>query len=253
MHAVGSTEDELFDAWRARREAEGDHVALHDLYDLVAESRGVAPEDLDLAERRELAARALEVIWPGFEQVAPVRPSGRIEVVDADPAWPSRFAALRDRLSHSLGDAALRIDHVGSTSVPGLDAKPIIDVQISVLDCADELAYAPAIITCGFELYSRDEEHRFFSVAPPAPRTAHVHVCSAGSSFEYDHLVFRDYLRSHPEACRAYASIKREAAAKWADDRLGYTYAKSDLILDLLEEAKAWALQTAWSVEDAPS
>ena len=252
MHAVGSTEDELFEAWRERREREGDHVALHDLYDLVAESRGVTAEDLDLHERQALAARALEVIWPGFEQVAPVRPSGRIEVVAYDEAWPLRFAALRDRLAGALGTVALRIDHVGSTSVPWLDAKPIIDVQISVADCADELAYAPAIIGCGFELYSRDEEHRFFSPAPPAPRTAHLHVCSAHSAFEFDHLVFRDFLRSHAAACRTYAEMKREAARKWSDDRLGYTYAKSDLILDLLDEAKSWARSSGWTVDGAP-
>jgi GrpB-like predicted nucleotidyltransferase (UPF0157 family) len=249
MHAVARSEDELFEQWKTRREREGEHVALHELYDLVADARGVAPEELDLAERERLAARALEVIWPDYEQVAPLRSDGRIEVVPYDASWPERFSELHDRLEGALGVVARRIDHIGSTSVPGLDAKPILDVQVSVCGVDDEAAYAGAIESCGFELCSRDAVHRFFSVAPPAARTAHVHVCEAGGPFEYDHLVFRDYLRSHEEARDAYAEMKLDAARKWHDDRLGYTYAKSDLILDMMERSKQWAQQTGWNVQ----
>jgi GrpB-like predicted nucleotidyltransferase (UPF0157 family) len=250
MHAVASGDetDELFERWRAMRARRGDHVDLHDLYDLVAEAHGVVPDDLDLEERRELAARALEVIWPGFEQVAPVRSGGRVEVVDYDASWPARFAALRDRLAATLGAVAQRIDHIGSTSVPGLDAKPIIDVQVSVADLADEAAYAPGCSAVGFELYSRDDVHRFFSVPSPAPRDAQVHVCGTGGAFEHDHLLFRDYLRAHDDERDAYAAMKRDAAARWTDDRMGYTFAKSDHILDLLARARDWAEATAWPV-----
>ena len=255
MHGVGGEDDvdELFEQWRSLRERHGDAVDLHDLYDLVAGARGIVPDDLALEERQALAARALKVIWPGFEQVAAVRAGGRIEVVPYDERWPQQFAELRDRLVDSLGATAQRIDHIGSTSVPGLDAKPIIDVQISVADVADEGSYVAGCVAPGFELYSRDDVHRFFAVPAPRPRDAQLHVCEGGGAFERDHLVFRDYLRTHDEERDAYAAMKRDAAQRWADDRLGYTYAKSELILELLASAVTWSQQTGWTVEAASS
>jgi GrpB-like predicted nucleotidyltransferase (UPF0157 family) len=74
----------------------------------------------------------------------------------------------------------------------------------------------------------------------------HVHVCTAGSRWERAHLLFRDYLRANPPACDAYAAMKREAAVRWQDDGLAYTEAKSDLILDLLDQAERWAADRHW-------
>jgi hypothetical protein len=83
--------DELFEQWRERREREGERVNLMDLYNLVAHASGVAPQELPLAERQALAARALSVIWPGFEQVAPVRVGDQIEIMEYDPKWVDTF------------------------------------------------------------------------------------------------------------------------------------------------------------------
>jgi GrpB-like predicted nucleotidyltransferase (UPF0157 family) len=242
------TNDGLFEQWRQRRAREGERVNLMDLYDLVGEANGVAPQELPLAERQALAARALTVIWPGFEQVAPVRVGDQIEIMEHEPGWASTFVTWRDRLAESLGPTALRIDHIGSTSVPGLAAKPIIDIQLSVARLDEESDYVPGCVGAGFELYSRDEVHRFFHVPPPSPRVAQLHLCQSGGEFEYDHLLFRDYLRANPDERDAYAAMKREAAKKWKDDRLGYTYAKGGFILERQERANVWASASAWTV-----
>ncbi len=242
--------DALFDEWRDRREREGARVDLHDLYALVADARDVAPDDLPIHERQALARRALLVIWPGFEQVAPIRQTEPIRISAYRPEWVQAFVDLRDRLAGALGPVALRIDHIGSTAVPGLAAKPIIDLQVSVADLADEDAYVPGCAEAGFELYTRDDAHRFFDIAPPMARTAHLHVCASGGAFERDHLLFRDFLLAHADERDGYAAMKREAAAKWGDDRLGYTYAKNEYILDLLDRANDWAAAIDWSVAE---
>jgi GrpB-like predicted nucleotidyltransferase (UPF0157 family) len=132
--------------------------------------------------------------------------------------------------------------------VPALAAKPIIDIQVSVADVGDEDSYAPGCRGAGFELYSRDDVHRFFHVPPPSPRIAQLHVGQAGSQLEHDHLLFRDYLHSHADECDAYAALKRSAAQRWGDDRIGYTYAKNGFILERLERSLAWAAATRWVV-----
>jgi GrpB-like predicted nucleotidyltransferase (UPF0157 family) len=225
-------------------------VDLLDLYSLVAKDRGIEPEDLPLPERTALTQRALQVIWPGFEQVAPLRTGDHVEVVAYRLDWPERFLQWRARLAFGLGRRALRIDHVGSTSVPGLSAKPIIDIQLSVSDIADEAAYLPGCAGAGFELYSRDDSHRFLHVPPPSPRVAQLHVCQGGGQFERDHLLFRDYLRTHGDECESYAAVKHAAVERWGDDRIGYTYAKNGFILDRLERASEWAVATGWKVAE---
>jgi GrpB-like predicted nucleotidyltransferase (UPF0157 family) len=245
-----ATDGELFDQWRLRRAREGVHVDVIDLYELVAASRGIEPDALSLEERKMLAGRAMEVMWPGFEKVGDSGGrGGSVQLVDYDPTWPVRFEAWRARLAGPLAGVASRIEHIGSTSVPGLAAKPIVDVMACVAEVEDEDAYAPACEEAGLTLISRDDEHRFFVAAPPGPIDAHVHVCATGGSFERDHLLFRDYLRAHDDARDAYAEMKQEVASRWAEDRMGYTYSKSDLILELLERAEDWALESAWTLD----
>jgi GrpB-like predicted nucleotidyltransferase (UPF0157 family) len=169
-------------------------------------------------------------------------------VVAYDPAWPGRFLRWCDRLAGQLADTALRIEHVGSTAVPGLPAKPTIDVQVSVADLEDEPRYVAPIQQVGVQLRSRDDQHRFFRPFAGQPREVHVHVCQAGSAWEREHLLFRDYLRSHPAARDAYAKVKWEAAAVWADDRIAYTEAKTGVILDLLDAAQVWAGGISWTL-----
>ena len=227
-------------AWRRLFEVEGPRATIVDLYALVAAPRGLAPHELPVAERERLARSVMTLIWPGYELTpGSARPTDRIELLEYDPGWPARFSAWRARIETRLGP--VRVEHVGSTAVPGLVAKPSIDVQVSVPSTADEDGYLPGLVALGLQLRSRDEMHRYFRPFPDKPRDVHVHVCAVGSSWERDHVLFRDYLRAHPEVRDEYAEVKRTAARAWADDRLGYTDAKSEFILDAMDAAKAWA------------
>jgi len=240
---------EPHEAWRRLREAEGRRTTIVDLYELVARRRGLGGHQLPQAERAELARSVLPVIWPGFARTeGSERQDLSVEVAAYDASWPGRYQRWRDRLVAQLADTALRIEHVGSTAVPGLAAKPTIDVQVSVADLDDESRYVAPIEQAGVQLRSRDALHRFFRPFAGQPREVHVHVCQAGSDWECEHLLFRDYLRSHPAARDAYAQVKWEAAAVWPDDRIAYTEAKTGVILDLLEAAETWASGNSWTL-----
>ncbi|MGC9962588.1 MAG: GrpB family protein [Acidimicrobiales bacterium] len=229
------------DAWIRLREVEGERANMIDLYALVALPRGLLPNELPAEERLELWRSVAGVIWPGFNVAeGSARRHDSLDVVDYDPSWPEKFVFWRDKIKAEVGDLALRIEHVGSTSVPGLPAKPRIDIQVSVPDIAREDEYVPQIEAAGAQLRSRDDYHRFFRSFPGGPRVLQVHVCNVGSDWESDHLLFRDYLRSHPDARDAYAAVKLENAVVWADDGIGYTDAKGEIILDILVEARIW-------------
>jgi len=186
-----------------------------------------------------------ESVAAGGRQVGSER-NEPIGLVPYDPAWPTAFEEIRTRLALALGPSALRIDHVGSTAVPGLAAKPVIDIQISVSDVDDEAAYKEAIESRGLELRWIEPGHRYFRPPPDLPRLYHVHVCSSGSEWERAHLLFRDYLRAHPDATRAYEALKWQLAATYATDRIGYTDAKAPFIDETLAKAGAWADATGW-------
>ena len=236
-----------FEEWCRLRASQGERVSMIRLYAMVAGPRGLQAHELPLAERRALARRAIAVVFPGWETVpGSDQRADPVRVVPYDPAWAGRFQAWRDRLAARLGATALRIEHVGSTSVPGLAAKPIVDIQVSVADMEREDGYVPQCEAAGLQLRSRDHEHRYFRPPADRPRDVHVHVCAAGGRWERAHLLFRDYLRANPPACAAYTAMKREAAALWRDDSLAYTEAKNDLILDLLGEAERWAADRRW-------
>lgn len=226
------------DAWRQLRMAEGPGATIIDLYELAARPRGLHATDLPAAERYTLARAVLPDIWPDFATTeGSARKGEPITIAEYDPTWPDRYIAWQRELNAALGSTATRIEHVGSTSVRGLPAKPIIDVQVSVIDLADEHGYVPPLEQRGLQLRSRDSQHRYFRPHPDRPRDVHIHVCAAGSDWETDHVRFRDYLRRHPEACDRYAETKRAAAATWIDDGFAYTDAKTEVILSILESA----------------
>jgi GrpB-like predicted nucleotidyltransferase (UPF0157 family) len=238
-----------FELWSRLRGAYGPEINVIDLYALVAHLRGLQAYELPVAEREELAARALPQMRDGFEFIAG---SGRaqrdpIEVVAYDEKWPTRFESLRTRLAEVLGPTARRIEHVGSTAVAGLPAKPVIDIQVSVDNLQAESAYVPAIEALGVQLRSRDSEHRFFRPFSGLPREVHIHVCALGGEWEKRHLLFRDYLRADAPAREAYAASKNLAAMRWSDDRVAYTEAKDHRIRELMVAADAWARLTGWS------
>ncbi|MFE7405220.1 GrpB family protein [Isoptericola sp. NPDC057559] len=171
-----------------------------------------------------------------------------IVLVEPDPAWPARFARERERIAAALGPVAVRVDHVGSTSVPGLAAKPIVDIDVSVPDVEDEDAYLPALLAAGYLLRVREPGHRLVRTPDLG---VHVHVCSAGSDWERLHLLFRDRLRHDADDRAAYAALKRELAAREWPSMNHYAEAKGELIAEITARAEAWASATGWRVADA--
>lgn len=237
-----------WEAWQRLRAAEGPRTTGIDLYELAARERGLTAGELPRSERAELAGQANRAMWAGFEHLpSAVAPLGPIEVVAYDPAWPLRFTRWRERLQPVLGGAAAGVHHIGSTSVPGLPAKPIVDILVRVPDLEDEGTYVPGIESLGMAFRSRDQMHRCFRPAQGRPYEVNIHVCDRGGRFARDHLLFRDYLRDRAEARDAYATTKRDAARVWADDRWAYTEAKTGVILDLLDAAEHWAETTRWT------
>jgi len=233
--------------WVRLRKVEGRRATVIDLYRLVSEPRGLEPHELPLEERKRLSRAIGTVVWPGFQQTEGSERTDPIKVVAYDKEWPARFGSWRDLIAGVLEGVELRIDHIGSTSVPGLAAKPIVDVEVSVADISDEDTYVPDLDLLGIQLRSRDDLHRYFRPFAGRPRDVHIHVCPSGSEWEREHLLFRDYLRAKPAACEAYAEAKREASRVWMDDLWAYTDAKSGVILEILDEAQAWASATNWT------
>lgn len=170
-----------------------------------------------------------------------------IEVVDHDPRWARRFAELGRDLRAALGQVALRIDHIGSTAVPGLAAKPIIDIQISVAAFDPLDAYRAPLAELGYVHRAGNTEltKRYFR-EPPGGRRTHIHVRRAGSFSEQFALLFRDYLRTDTEAAAGYAAGKRELAVLHRHARHAYTAAKVPMIWDLIHRADDWAQRTGW-------
>jgi 16S rRNA processing protein RimM len=162
-----------------------------------------------------------------------IEPRPAIEVVDYDAEWPNAFEAEAERLRTALGDVAVRIDHVGSTSVPGLAAKPNVDIQVSVPDVSHREAYAKPLTALGYEYVPDPEfpDYPFFGwPSAQVPRTFNLHVCQAGSENERRHLAFRDRLRNDPVARDDYAALKRELALKHGNDIEGYIAGKDAFI-----------------------
>ncbi len=144
--------------------------------------------------------------------VATLGPSTDLQVVAYDPSWPATYDALAMVITEALGDRAVAVEHIGSTSVPGLEAKPVIDIDLTVADSADESAYLPTLERLGFVLTVREPwwyEHRCLRHTDPA---CNLHVFSPGCAEVERHRILRDWLRSHPDDRSLYASAKAAAA-----------------------------------------
>src|SRR3954447_4717383 len=174
------------------------------------------------------------------------RPAEPVELVAWDPRWIERFEKMRERLAVALGPLAQRIEHVGSTSIPGMLAKPVVDIQISVPDVDDTEAYRAQIEAQGFELRFIESGHRYFRPPAGMPREFQVHVCEVGSDWERIHLLFRDYLRTHPDVATEYGRMKLRVAAQHKAERIAYNDDKSGFIDAVVPVAGEWARQTGW-------
>jgi GrpB-like predicted nucleotidyltransferase (UPF0157 family) len=157
-------------------------------------------------------------------------------IVPYDVAWPAAFETERRRIRAALGDVALRIDHNGSTAVPGLAAKPIIDIQISVALLHPMDAYASALEQLGYVHLPHEDDARcpFFHRPCSWPHTHHVHVVEAGGEEERRTLAFRDCLRANPDVARQYETLKRQLASRFGvtnhDAQQAYSDAKTQFI-----------------------
>ena len=173
--------------------------------------------------------------------------SGPVEVLDYDPGWVARFEEHERQLRRVLGPLAVRVEHIGSTSVPGLAAKPVIDVQVSVPAIDDLSSYRPSLESSGFlhRPHPEVEEAREF-FRPPGPRVVHLHVVEAGGAVERRHLLHRDYLRSHPPVAAEYGALKKRLAADLREARQAYQAAKSPFLERLEVDAEAWAAASGW-------
>ena len=171
--------------------------------------------------------------------VGELRPlSDKILIVDYDARWPDLFLREAARVRAALGPRALRIEHVGSTSVPGLPAKPIIDMILAVANSADESTYAPDLEKAGYALRIREidwHQHRMFRRPDSA---VHLHVFSAACPEIDRMLLFRDWLRSHPEDRDLYARTKRELAQQNWKYGQHYADAKTAVVEEILSRAR---------------
>jgi GrpB-like predicted nucleotidyltransferase (UPF0157 family) len=170
-------------------------------------------------------------------------PARVVEVVAYDPAWSDRFERERQLLAEVL-PGALSIEHVGSTSVPGLAAKPIIDI-VAVVPDVDEIAgVVSALERLGYAsrpgAFADDKDHLFFPKDSGGRRTHHLHIFSAASPLPQQNLIFRDYLAAHPDAARRYESVKHRAADLHPDSRARYGEAKEAVMRQLMAQALAW-------------
>ncbi|HEY6398127.1 MAG TPA: GrpB family protein [Solirubrobacteraceae bacterium] len=163
-------------------------------------------------------------------------PERRAIVIAAyDPDWPAQFAAHRDRVHRALGPLTIRIEHIGSSAVPGLAAKPVIDVLVTVADPDDESVIVPAMTSAGYHLRVRETGHRMFRTPN---RDAHLHVWGDSDPEVSRYLRFRDRLRASVKDRRAYEQLKRDLSAREWQDTNQYADAKSVLIEQILMRAE---------------
>jgi GrpB-like predicted nucleotidyltransferase (UPF0157 family) len=185
----------------------------------------------------------------------------QIEILEPQTRWPAEFSEIGARLRGALGPLALAINHIGSTAVPGLDAKDVIDLQISVA-ALDVGALEPAIEAAGYRISDElwfdhvpagedpnpDLWVKLRAAAPEGGKRTHIHIRLRGRPNERYALLFRDFLRATPAAAASYALIKRELAARHADDVDAY-YAVKDPVCDLImAAAEPWAREAGWSL-----
>jgi GrpB-like predicted nucleotidyltransferase (UPF0157 family) len=183
-----------------------------------------------------------------------------IEIVEYNPNWPDEFEKIAAAVHDALGDIALRIEHIGSTSVPGLPAKDIIDVQVAVSRFDEPLE--AAFRSIGYTLYpgitsdhqppnfvgpDSEWEKRYFR-APAGQRPTHMHVRILGSANQRYALLFRDYLRSHPAVAAGYAVLKRTLAQYHENDNEAYTLIKDPVCDVIMGVAEEWAQAVHWSI-----
>lgn len=163
-----------------------------------------------------------------------------MRLVAYDDTWPSQFAAEAALLAQVMGSGVTGgVHHVGSTAIPGMPAKPIIDILVGVSDLPTARGYIPRLASLDY-LYApyRPDEMVWFCKPDPAHRTHHLHLVPTGSPRFADELAFRDYLQAHPATAAAYAELKADLATRFRTDREAYTEGKSSFVAAVLAAAR---------------
>jgi GrpB-like predicted nucleotidyltransferase (UPF0157 family) len=165
-------------------------------------------------------------------------PTATVRLVAYDPTWPLEFDAEVERIERACDGLPIKLEHIGSTSIPGLSAKPVIDILAGRPGNIPGARYVNAFKQLGYEhkgAYGIPGRNYF---RKGVPRTHHVHLVSWSSNLWRDHLLFRDYLRAHPEIAREYETIKRELATMYLQDKEQYTDAKGPFVRSIVRRAR---------------
>lgn len=172
---------------------------------------------------------ALGAAFPGLRR-------GQVRLVPSDPAWAAAYEREAARLQRGLSDQALAIAHIGSTAVPGLSAKPLLDIMVAIPSLADVTELEPRMTALGYVFHSRDTipDRHFFIAGDGDLRRVNLSLVEPDSAYWRNHLAFRDALRTQPEVAANYARLKRELAAIFPEDRLAYTDAKGEFVARVL-------------------
>jgi GrpB-like predicted nucleotidyltransferase (UPF0157 family) len=164
-----------------------------------------------------------------------------VVIVEYDPRWPTLYVEEKRRILAAIGSHILTIEHIGSTAVPGLGAKPIIDIMVGLRHLADAPPCIPRLQAIGYEYVPEHEqqlpERRYFHKGKEGNRTHHLHMVETASEFWHRHLLFRDYLRAHPDTAQQYYELKKGLADQFRSDREAYTEGKTAFIKTI--EARA--------------
>jgi GrpB-like predicted nucleotidyltransferase (UPF0157 family) len=165
-----------------------------------------------------------------------------IVITAYDPRWPTIYEEEKTQILQAIGNKVVAIEHVGNTAVPGLGAKPIIDIMVAVRHLDDAQQCIGPLKSTGYKRGLRDPtpECRFFNKGLPEAHR-HLHMAELTSDFWRRNLLFRDFLRTHPNVARQYYELKKDLAAKYGADRDGYTEAKTEFIESVVARARAEA------------
>lgn len=168
--------------------------------------------------------------------------SDEVVVVEYNPLWPTLFEEEKARILSLINPWVARVEHIGSTAIPGLGAKPIIDIMVGLRSLDDARHCIPVLETIGYEYVPKYEivmpERRYFRKGSPrSKRTHHLHMVETASEFWERHLLFRDYLREHEETAGDYYELKKALAERFRFDLGAYTDAKTDFIQQVVEQA----------------
>jgi len=167
---------------------------------------------------------------------------GVVELVEYQPLWAKHFEAERTLLQLSFGTEVIRVEHVGSTAIPGLAAKPTLDMMVGLKELKSAECYSTQLGDLGYEFRPHHpvSGRLHYAKIQGGQRTHNLSLTMYGSDFWEAHLLFRDYLRSHSEATRTYQALKYRLAEKYPKDTVQYTGGKDEFIAEVLKAAQAW-------------